>query len=89
MKQRLPLLFAILCISSALMWGAFSCLSIEQKGGSQEEVVSQIAPLAESAIVMDMRTTRVLFRSRKKENAPSLYYKDTDLHHLFRILPIG
>lgn len=67
MKQRLPLLFAILCISSALMWGAFSCLSIEQKGGSQEEVVSQIAPLAESAIVMDMRTTRVLYAYHEKK----------------------
>ena len=67
MKQRLPLLFAILCISSALMWGAFSCLSIEQKGESQEEVVSQIAPLAESAIVMDMRTTRVLYAYHEKK----------------------
>ncbi|MCM1514091.1 MAG: D-alanyl-D-alanine carboxypeptidase [Anaeroplasma bactoclasticum] len=67
MKQRLPLLFAIICISSALIWGTFSCISIEKKDHSQEEVVTQITPLAESAIVMDMRTTRVLYAHQEKK----------------------
>lgn len=67
MKQRLPLLFVIICISSVLMWGAFSCISIEKKDKSQEEVVAQITPLAESAIVMDMSTTRVLYAHQEKK----------------------
>ncbi|MCM1259399.1 MAG: D-alanyl-D-alanine carboxypeptidase [Prevotella sp.] len=67
MKQRLPLLFVVICISSALMWGALSCISIEKKEPSQEEVVTQITPLAESAIVMDMGTTRVLYAHQEKK----------------------
>lgn len=67
MKQRFPLLLVIFLISSAIIWSAFSCASIEKKTYPQEEVVTQIAPLAESAIVMDMQTTRVLYAYQEKK----------------------